>query len=130
MGWTEIPALGSNIFTITASRIYDKLGQIKVDYNDKCHDFASEVLAMDNPPYTTYRFHLSSFGSMNGSICDVGRDCSTTEGCISRIAIQYETFIVSTDTTVRQIDKKGILINMGAIVGAVAFIASFFLMYE
>jgi hypothetical protein len=130
MGWTEIPALGSNTFTITASRIHDKFGQINVKHDPNCHNFTSQTYAKHDPPYTTYRFHLGSSGSVNSSICDVGLTGMAQDRCLTQMLIRYETFLVSTDTTARKIDKTGILLNISSILGAVAFIAAFLTMYE
>jgi hypothetical protein len=130
MGWTEIPALGSNTFTITASGTHDTYGQIALKNDAKCHDFASQIYAKDDPPHTTYRFHLGSSGSVNSSICDVGPTGTAQDSCIAQMLIRYESFLVTTDKTVRNTGKLAILINIGSIVGAVTFFAAFLTMYE
>jgi hypothetical protein len=132
LGWTELPALGSNTFAIEAVRTSDKLGIIQkaLDLNTTCQKFVSWVYSLDNPPYTTYRMALSSSGTSYGNICDIGPTGEVNQSCISQVIVRYNSFMVSTVESAPGITKVDILINQQAIVGAVAFFGWFLIIFQ
>lgn len=78
-----------------------------------------------DPAYSTYEFDISSSGATNETLCDVGKN-EQAKPCISQLLLRYQTFSVTSLTSLPGIRRKDILINEGAIVGAVAFFLMFF----
>jgi hypothetical protein len=124
VGLTEIPALGSNSFTILASRTTDRLGMMEPPPEPAgCMKLYTDTFTMSGPPYTSYDFHLSSTGVHDPSSCDA--DISANNTCFSQAIIRYGTHSVTTRESAPGIEKIQILTDEGAIVGAVQFFLYF-----
>jgi hypothetical protein len=120
VAFTEIPAMGSNTFTITAESITDALNQVKPSDDDTlCQSFYKDTLTMDDPPYISYSFHLASMPTSDLSVCDT--HISSDAYCISQVLLRYGSRVVSSMESRHGIEKIDILIFEGAIVGAIQF---------
>lgn len=132
LGWTEVPALGSNTYTIDETfRTFDDLDKVEpLNESAVCKDLTTKLYKLDQG-YQTYRYHLSSSGTSNGSVCDVSATNSTTlESCVSQVLIRYGTFMVSSMWSIHGMEQKDMLIDIGAIVGAVAYITSYLTFFK
>lgn len=119
--------MGSTTFTMSVENITDTLGLVAPPDNDtECLDYYKTVLAYD-PPYKADRFNMASMPVSDLSACDT----SVTRGgkCISQVILRYGTRAVSGTTSVRGKDEVGILLDEGALVGAVQFFMWFLGMY-
>ena len=129
IGWTEVPALGSNTFTIAASMINDPLGLMlkSEEIPEQCRELVTRIYGWSTP-YTQYNFRISSSGTAYENYCDVSRN-PQTQGCLSQILIRYSTFITTKMKSVHETGKKEILIDIGSIVGAIQFLTWFLTIY-
>ncbi|KAK6394228.1 hypothetical protein LTR65_002074 [Meristemomyces frigidus] len=129
LGWTEQPALGSNTYTIDETiSTSDTLGKISpVSNHTQCGDLTTKIYALKGG-YTTYRYHLSSSGTSYGNVCDVNG--TYTESCVTQVLIRYGSFMVSSMTSIPGMEKTQILIDVAAIVGAVAYVAWFLTIFQ
>lgn len=119
---TEIPALASNTFTITAETILDTLEVIQsAEAQPECISFYTTTLAMTNPPYTAYFFNLASVPLSDPSLCDSSANVEAI--CTSQALLRYGTRVVRAMKSKRGMGKVDILVNEGAIVGAIQFFA-------
>jgi hypothetical protein len=121
---TEIPALASNTFTITMETITDKLNHVQpTEDKPRCQKFYQETLNLENPPYTAYSFHLSSMPITDMSQCDI--NATADAECISQVLLRFGGWVVGSMESKPGIEKTDILINEGAIVGAIGFFMTF-----
>jgi hypothetical protein len=122
---TEIPALASNTFTVIAQKTVDTLGMIPAPETPEiCAGFYASTLSKDDEPYLSYSFHLSTMVLSNISLCDSSN--SPTTSCVSQAIIRFGSHVVNEIESKHSIEKTDILINEGAIVGAIQFFAWFF----
>jgi hypothetical protein len=119
---TEIPALASNTFAITAESTLDTPGVIQPSSAQSgCRDFYTQTFAMNNPPYTSYSFNLGSMPLSNPKLCDSSVNPDAI--CTSQALLRYGTRVVRAMESKRGMGKVDILVNEGAIVGAIQFFA-------
>jgi hypothetical protein len=119
---TEIPALASNTFTITAESTHDILGVIQPsNAQPGCREFYAQTLAMKNPPYTSYSFNLGSMPLSDSNLCDSSANSDAV--CTSQALLRYATRMIRTMESKRGMGKVDILVNEGAIVEAIQFFA-------
>lgn len=111
---------------MTVTRTFDVHGKIDTTrLSDTCGGLASKLYSQKDPAYSTYKFDISSSGAANETLCDVGKK-GQAKPCISQLLLRYQTFSVTSLRSIPGVEKKDILINEGAIVGAVAFFLMFF----
>jgi hypothetical protein len=121
---TEIPALASNTFTITANYISDTLQMVHSSGDQTaCKEFYAKTLALKEPPYTSYAFHLGSMTTLAPNTCDTA--IAATASCVSQVILRFGTHIVSKMESRHGMDKIDILLFEGAVVGAIQFFAWF-----
>ena len=128
---TEQPALGSTTYTIDEIlHTFDDIGKITSASNDSvCVDLTSKIYALPDGGYRTYKYHISSSGISDASSCDTIPNATTTY-CVSQILVRYGSFVVSSMESKHGMEKKDMLIEIGAIVGAVAYVASYFTFFQ
>lgn len=130
IAFTEIPAMGSNTFTIFAETIKDTLGYVKPEKSNDdadCEKFYTQVLSMDNSPYTSYTFNLASLPTTNMKYCDLNGNASAS--CVSQVLIRYGSRVVRAMESKRGRSSLEILVDEGAIVGGIQFFLWFFGLY-
>ncbi|KAK5193369.1 hypothetical protein LTR99_006921 [Exophiala xenobiotica] len=123
--FARVPALASNLFTLSASTMSDprKYVSSAVDDHD-CQKFYTDTLCLQHPPYTTYSFGLGSTMISNQSYCD-RHTYPSNASCMTEAILRYDTKIVTSMTTEPGISRTTILLNEGAVVGAVQFFMFF-----
>jgi hypothetical protein len=131
LGWTEQPALGSNTYTIDETvRTFDELGKISPSSNEPlCTDLTARIYALEEG-YAAYRYHLSSSGAFNATACDLNGTDSIAQPCTSQVLIRYGSFKVSSMKSVPGMEKVQMLIDVGAIVGAVAYVGWYLTIFQ
>jgi len=128
IAFTEMPAMGSTTFTMSATNITDTLGMISPPTNEiVCQNYYREVLSYENPPYTAYTFHMASMPVTDLSVCDIS--VNPGNKCLSQVILRYGTRAVSSMESKPGIEKQQILIDEGAIVGAIQFFMWFLSLY-
>lgn len=123
--FARVPALASNLFTLSASMISDprKYVSSAVD-DDDCHRFYVDTLSMKHPPYTSYSFGLGSTMISDQTYCD-RYAYPNNATCMTEAILRYDTKIVTSMKTQPGLSRTTILLNEGAVVGAVQFFMFF-----
>ncbi|MCJ1310939.1 hypothetical protein MMC25_004607 [Agyrium rufum] len=120
---TDFEASGSKTLDVRASERQDTNGLIALTREPTpCGKLAKDIYALDSPPYVSYEFSMTSATSSDESICDVGPTGSASETCISQIIIHIVDFLVSSWKSAPGTSWDKILVDEGAITGAVSFI--------
>jgi hypothetical protein len=91
---------------------------------ETCAKFFASTLSKEDEPYLSYSFHLSTMALSDISLCDTNN--SATASCVSQAIIRFGSHAVNEIESKHSMEKTDILINEGAIVGAIQFFAWFF----
>jgi hypothetical protein len=126
LGWTDLPTLASNTFTITdVTHTTDRLGKIRLpaDHPQPCRDLMSRVYALESPGYTTYKYHLTSLAPFHNHVSEAGTEGEVS--CVMQILVTVASLKVTSETSVHGISKWDIVNNLGALVGALTYIGGY-----
>lgn len=106
-------------FYVEAQRISDKLGLLQAPaYPEMCAGLYKRSLSRTSP-YLAYTASLSTYSS---NVTDL---CGDSSNCHNQAFIQFKSSTVNSLTSVHGITKLEIVLNAGAIVGAVQFFTWF-----
>ncbi|KAK0249998.1 hypothetical protein LTS09_014878 [Friedmanniomyces endolithicus] len=151
LGWTEQPALGSTTYTIEEMvTIKDDRGillsnnggadksvpmskslqQENAQKSDTTCTAITKKLHGFPDGYRTFRYHLSSSGTSFSNICDFNGTTQVAQACISQVLIRYGSFRTSSIESVPGKEKKDMMLDIAAIVGAVAYVGWFLTIFK
>jgi hypothetical protein len=109
----------ASAFYVEAQRISDKLGLLRAPVDtEMCAGLYKRSLSRTSP-YLAYTASLSTY-STNITVL-----CEDSQNCYNPASILFKSSMVNSLTSVHGITKLGILLNAGAVVGAVQFFAWF-----
>lgn len=88
--------------------------------DSNCSDFYERYLEQQEHTYAVYNFHISTMATSNISFCDTALD--PLASCVSQALLRYENQLVRIMESIPGIEKKDIMLNIAAIVGALQFV--------